>query len=193
MIQPLSVTVRAPGPISPWFLPHISFSSHLCYFSFAVWLLQHQASCRSARQEEGGSCVSPQLCVSFTRIDFPRRPPASHHRRCIYPHCGTWSPPDAVESGKSNAGLSVQFLKDRERKGRKRVGKGVATLSVVEGRTESSTAFTSWIKSISLHLSPRPARKCCGLNLPSAAVALISLSCLVFSSLALVTKQSVAS
>lgn len=78
LVQPLGLALRAPGPMRPWSSLRSGFSSHTCYFIVAAQLLQHQISCLSSRQEEGGNCVSLQLCFSLIRIDFPRHSPFYH-------------------------------------------------------------------------------------------------------------------
>ena len=66
--------------------PLLSLYAGLLYFRVTAQLLQHQPSCLSSRQEEGGSYVPIQPCFSLSRRDFPRSPPFSRHRPCIGHH-----------------------------------------------------------------------------------------------------------
>lgn len=90
--------------MSLWSFPCVGFSSHTCYFMVAIWLLQHQTSFLSSRQEGGRNYVSYQQCFSCIRIDFPRCLPFSHHR--------PWM------QGSQGSRMSYLFLKYRENEGR---------------------------------------------------------------------------
>ena len=86
-------TVAGCGPVSGCppqgprsYRPLLSLYAGLFYFRVAAQLLQHQPSCLSSRQEEGGSYVPIQPCFSLSGRDFPRSPPFSRHRPCIGHH-----------------------------------------------------------------------------------------------------------
>lgn len=148
LVQPLGLALRAPGPMRPSSSLRSGFSSHTCYFIVAAQLLQHQTSClvfQTGRRRK--LCLPPAMLLPY-QDRLPQTltllPPRILHWLTL------WHTVTSRSEGNWEVECPpVWSPKYREREGRKRVGKGVVTPSVVKGPTP-------WTRNVSLDLSSRP-------------------------------------